>query len=231
MKKLSGNQGFSLVEALIALAITTVFVLMALNYGTTLNKNTNLARYISTKDRIFLGFRNLAILPATLRSSMRVGVGGVPVNPKLLACAGGNPLNSCEHGVEYPFTMYGPLIQRDAGGNIIGVQAVSSPLGSTTPLRLDSFGSPCTVAGPDCALLVFTSFKAQCPPTAVAAPSTSTSLVAKPNCSVADVIEVTFYIQLDPAVGSSDSALASFITPVIGSVLVSGEAISGNHPQ
>lgn len=165
---------------------------------------------------------------------MRAAIGGLAVNPELLACAGGNPVNSCQSGVEYDLTLYSPFLELSATGSVLGVQPISSPRGSAAPMRLDAFGSPCAVAGPDCPLLVFTSFKAQCgpPPPPATPPSPITlQLVPQSTCTVADVIEVIYSVQLDPNVTATDPHLATLTSPVKGSVVVPVVAISGNLPQ
>lgn len=228
------NAGFTLVEALIAIMLITLCVFMTMNYSSVMGQRAFLTRNVSTKNRVLSAIRDFAGMPATLRASMRAASGGVAINPQLLACAGGNPINSCNGDTEYPFTMFSPLIERDAAGNMKGVQAVSSPLGSSTPMRVDSSGTPCTVAGPSCPFLIYTTMKAQCgpPPLPVTAPSPiNLELLPEAKCTVAEVIEVTYYVQLDPNVAATDSTMSAFITPVSGSVIVPVIAISGNVPQ
>ncbi|MNL40152.1 hypothetical protein D3C87_1624780 [compost metagenome] len=100
-------------------------------------------------------------------------------------------------------------------------------------MRIDTFGAPCPIAGPGCPLLVFTSFRAQCgPPPPPAPPAIPTNdLSPAATCTVADVIEVTYYVQLDSDVAVTDPELRNFITPITGSVVVPVVAISGNMPQ
>lgn len=220
-------------EVMIALALVSIFVYMVLNYSSVLNKHSNRSRSNNTKNRILSGVRDLAGMPASLRVSMRASGSGAAINPKLLACAGGNPINGCTSGEEVPFTLYSPLIQRSSTGAILGASPISAPLGSTTPMRIDTFGAPCTTASPGCPLLVFTSFKAQCgpPPLPPGAPSPTIELSPLANCTVADVIEVTYYVQLDSDVAVTDPELTTFVTPITGTVVVPVVAISGNKPQ
>ncbi|WP_413290230.1 prepilin-type N-terminal cleavage/methylation domain-containing protein [Bdellovibrio sp. HCB337] len=228
------NKGFALLELMIAFAILATVVFVALEYSNIMRKNTSLSRTVGTRDRILSAVRNFAGMPAALRNSMRAALAGIPANPRLLACAGGNPLNSCQTGVVYPLTLYAPLVVRSPTGVILGIQAVSAPIGSATPMRLDTFGVPCSTPGPDCPLLVSTSFRAQCGPPlrdASAPPPTQADLVPQAICTVADVIEVTYSIQLDPGISSADASLSSFISPVTGSVTTPVAAISGNLPQ
>ncbi|MNL32592.1 hypothetical protein D3C87_1544560 [compost metagenome] len=206
---------------------------MVLTYSSVLNKHSNINRSNNTKNRILAGVRDLAGMPASLRVSMRASANGAAINPELLACAGGNPVNSCKTGVEIPFTLYSPLIQRSNTGQVLGALPISAPLGSNTPMRIDTFGAPCTVAGPGCPLLVSTSFKAQCGPPSLPAgpPSPGVDLAPTATCTVADVIEVTYYVRLDSQVANADPELTSFVTPISGSVVVPVVAISGNVPQ
>lgn len=230
------NGGFTLIEVLASLALISIFVIMVLNYSSVLNKHSNRNRSNNTKNRILSGVRDLAGMPASLRVSMRASNNGHAINPELLACAGGNPLNSCKTGgPEIPFTLYSPIIQRWDNGSIRGASPISAPLGSSEPVRIDTLGGPCPTAGPNpsCPLLVFTSFKAQCgpPPLPPGAPSPTVELAPMPTCTVADVIEVTYYIRLDATAATSDPELLTFMTPITGSVVVPVVAISGNKPQ
>lgn len=239
----SGNKnkqsaGFTLMEVLISLALVSIFVYMVINYSSVLNKHSNISRSNNTKNRILSGVRDLAGMPASLRVSMRASNGSTPMNPKLLACAGGNPANGCTSGgPEIPFTLYSPLIERSSSGAVLGVSPISAPLNSTTPdVRIDTFGAPClpgSPASPACPLLVFTSFRAQCgpPPLPPGAPSPTVQLAPTATCTVADVIEVTYYVQLDPQVELTDPELKTFVTPISGTVVVPVVAISGNKPQ
>lgn len=230
----NNQHGFTLIEILLTLSLATIFLFLALNYSSVITRNTSLTRKSSTKNRILSGIRDFARMPAALRISMRAAVNGIAVNPKLLACAGGNPANSCKNGEEIPLTLYSPILQRNAAGDILGVQVISTPLGSAKPMRLDSFGVPCDIAGPECPILVFTSFKAQCgpPPPPVGPPSTTTDqFVPQSLCTVADLIEVTFYVQLDPNIVAVDPSLGPLAAQASGSVVVPVAAISGNLPQ
>lgn len=229
------SAGFTLIEVMISLALVSIFVYMVINYSSELNKHSNLSRSNNTKNRILAGVRDLAGMPASLRVSMRASASGVAINPELLACAGGNPINGCKSGgPEIPFTLYSPLISRTPSGASMGGSIISAPLNSTKPVRIDTFGTAClpdTPAGPRCPLLVFTSFRAQCGPLPNAAPGPAADLAPMATCTVADVIEVTYYIQLDPEVAITDPELKSFLTPVSGTVVVPVVEISGNKPQ
>lgn len=234
MKHVQCPKGFTLIEALVVIVILTLAVLMTMNFASLVNKNGSLTRSVSTKNRVLAGIRDFASMPATLRASMRASNGGTPINPGLLACAGGNPTGNCKNGFQYDLTMFAPILARDPSGGILGVQAISAPLGSSTPMRIDTFGFPCQTASPQCPFLVSTSMKAQCGPAPrapAAPPPTSAELVPLPICTVAEVIEVTYYVQLDPNISDSDPLLASFLTPATGTVTLSVVSISGNVPQ
>ena len=230
------NQGFTLTEVMVALALIAIFAYMVSSYTSAVNRNAHMNRSNNTKNRILAGVRDLAAMPASLRASMRASSGSGAVNPELLACAGGNPVNSCKNGIEVPFTLYGPLIQRHpTTGAVMGAPVISSPLGSTTnPVRVDTFGAPCPLGSPaskTCPLLVETAFKAQCGPPNAAAATPAVELAPTATCTVADVIEVMYYVRLDSSIQNTDPGLASFVTPISGSVVVPVAAISGNVPQ
>jgi prepilin-type N-terminal cleavage/methylation domain-containing protein len=228
------QKGFTLAEVMLTVGLIAAFVLLTMNFTGLISKNTNLTRNTSTKNRILSTVREIAGLPAALRVSMRASSSGVAVNPDLLACAGGNPPNSCKTGIKYPLTLYSPVILRTATGGILGVQPITSPENSANPMRLDTFGAPCTTAGPDCPLLVTTSFKAQCGPAPLpATPLSPLNLEFVPltDCTVADVVEVTYNVQLDPSLESTHPELAAFISKASGSVVVQVRDISGNVPQ
>lgn len=236
MKKfrISKNSGFTLIEVLITTGIVSVFIAMAMQYSVMMGRQTQRVRNVSTQNRVLSGIRELARMPATLRASMRASYDGVAVNPQLLACAGGATPNGCQNGVEFPFTMFSPIFPQSPSGQILGVQPISAPLGSSQPMRINSYGAPCVEASSDCALLIYTSFKAQCgPPQVAALPTTITAdqLLPAATCTVADVIAVTYYVQLDSSMESTDPGLASFVNQSSGTVTVSVRAISGNKPQ
>jgi prepilin-type N-terminal cleavage/methylation domain-containing protein len=233
------NQGFTLVEALIALAILSTTVFVALSYNSVTAKNTNITRYLGTKNRVLSTIRESAALPATIRASMLAWAGGQYINPQLMACAGGNPTNSCQNGVETPFTMFSPLMGFDSSGAIVGVQAISAPkpapgvTGGPT-VRVDSFGTTCQTAGPDCLLLIYTSMVPQCgpdvqpptPPTPV-----TNQIVPKATCTFADVIQINYEVVVDPDIAAADPTISSILGTSTGSVIVPVMDISGNSPR
>lgn len=234
MKTLSRNNGFTLMEVLAALGILSIVIYIALTYSSTNSQNTALARYVGTKNRVVATIRDFASMPATLRSSMLASLNGVSVNPQLLACAGGEPVNSCNSGVEYPFTMFSPIMGRDSTGAIIGVQPISAAKASPNPFRVDSFGSPCTVAGPDCSLMIFTSMIAQCGPAVQTASPPSpinNEILPQATCTVADVIQVNYFIQVDQNLIATNPGLVSMLGTTSGSVTIPVTQISGNVPQ
>lgn len=231
--------GFTLVEVIIALALVSIFAIMVVNYTSILGKHSNINRSNNTKNRILSSIRDLAGMPASLRVSMRASSGGVAVNPKLLACAGGNPIDNCNTGEIVGFTLFSPLIQRNpTTGAVQGtLPPMSAPFGTTQTARVNTFGAPCppgSPASPACPLLVYTSFKAQCGPAPLLGPppaTITTELLPQKKCTVADVIEVTYYIKLDPSLANTDPELQSFVTNVTGTVVVPVVKISGNVPQ
>jgi prepilin-type N-terminal cleavage/methylation domain-containing protein len=231
------NQGFTLVEALIALAILSATIFAALSYDSVTAKNTNVTRYLGTKNRVLSTIRESASLAATLRSSMLAWSGGQYVNPQLIACAGGNPTNSCQNGVEIPFTMFSPFMGRDPSGAIVGVQAISTPKPlngappSASPVRVNSFGTTCPTVGPDCLLVIYTSMTPQCgPDVQPATPPTpiNNEILPKATCTFADVIQVNYEVVVDPAIAATDPGLVGLLGTSAGSVMIPVSEISGN---
>lgn len=232
----SNARGFTLVEVLIAFGVAAIFVLANLSYFSAKSSATALARTSAAGDRIVSSVRSFAGMPAALRNSMRAATGGVSINPQFYACTSGVPANGCANGgPELPLTLYTPLIALDPFGVPAGIQPISSPTGTTNPLRFDSFGSPCVDPGPTCAILVFTSFTAQCAapplPSPIPAVVTPALMVPSPTCTVAESVTVTYTIQLDPNLAASLPGLSLLVKPFVGSVVTSIALISGNTPQ
>lgn len=230
------QRGLSLLEVMVAAGVVGVFALVMISYSNVVQISTGLARSMSTRDRILSGVRGVAGMPAALRNSMRASrADGSIVNPELLACAGGNPANSCDDGKVYPLTLYSPLIMMNSAGQPIGIQAITSPFGTANPMRFDNFGVYCQTANQGCALLVYTSFRPKCGPTALPNPPpaviTQKMLEPQKKCTIADVIEVTYQVQLDPALAESNPDLSPFLAPLTGTVAVSVIEISGNVSQ
>ncbi len=235
---MKNQSGIGMIETIVGLALITIFVAVSISYLSKVNLKNNVNRTIATRDRILSGIRSLAGMPASIRNSMRASnSAGTAVNPELLACVGGNPPNSCQSGIEYPFALYSPVVVLDSVGNPIGIRQVSSPKGSLTPLRFDTFGTPCAELSDQCPIIVYTSFKAQCgilpPPGGIpySAPIPNTALNRLTTCTFAELIEVNFSVQLDPALANSNSSLIGFLTPFVGTVVTAVVDISGNQPQ
>lgn len=233
---MTGRAGFMLVEILVGLGMLCLVTLAILNYLSMLSGNTQVYREEASRDRVTSGIRTFAGMPAALRNSMRASeASGTLINPQLNSCLGGSPPNSCQSGQLVPMTLYSPLVAFAPNGTVLGVQPITAPVGSSTPRRFDNFGAPCSQPGPYCALEVFTSFVPQCGPAPLPAPPppllSPNLLVPMSTCTVADVIQVNFQIQLDPAYLKSLPGLAAFVTPLSGSVVTSAFAISGNSPQ
>ena len=228
------QSGLTLLAVSIGIAVfSSLFFLILASINsvdTTLSQN----RLLATKDRIISSVRSLAGLPASLRNSMIASDNtGVPINPGLLACAGGNPTNACVHKNQYPLVLFSPVLTF-VGGLPQSVQPISSAInGAGPPLRFSTFGVPCTVAGPDCPLLVFTAFKPTCGPPFrnPLVPVDLTMFAPQATCTIADSIEVIYQVQLDPALLATNPELSIFSSPVNGSVSVPVELISGNIAQ
>lgn len=234
--RLCSAAGFGMIELLIAFAIVMGFVAFFINAVDSQNIMSQHNRASETFDRIVAGVRDLAGNPAALRNSMRAvsADGATVVNPALAACAGGEPLNGCVGQTDYPFTLYAPFVTNGSGGALI--QPVSSPSGSPNPMHFDAWGTPCATGSPTCPLIVLTSMRAQCAPAAQdpskTGPGSLTAAMLTPqsNCTIADMIDVSYTIKLDPTI-TPDPALSPFLTPVTGTVSTPVVLISGNQPQ
>lgn len=227
--------GFTIIDTLVAFTIILTLAGLICSVAVNQQKMRALSQTGTTFDRIFSGVRSLAGNPAALRNSMRAlsADGSTVVNPELLACAGGTPANNCTSQIDYPFTLYSPLINMSSGSP--SVQAITSPMNSTTPSRFDAWGAPCPAGNTTCPLLVFTSFRAQCGPNQQVSQAVGTltpaMLLPLNTCTVAEAIDVTYSIQLDPNLTASTPGLAAFSVPVTGVIATSVVAISGDQPQ
>jgi prepilin-type N-terminal cleavage/methylation domain-containing protein len=231
------SDGFTLIEVVVALAIVTMICVAALYSFESVDRLASVAQTRGTEDRIIAGVRGLAGSPAALRNSMRAlsPDGLTPANPKLLACAGGNPMNDCQNGTTFDLTLYAPVVSLDQNG-VPSIQPITAPIGSANVFSFDAWGSPCLDDGSaSCPLIVSTSFQAQCGPASLsvadlAAPVTPAQIAPMALCSVADQIAVTYVVQLNPAAASAPG-LSAFAKAVTGTVTTPVAAISGNLPQ
>ena len=227
------QSGLTLIGVCIGVAVFSFFFLLILASINAVDASLAQNRLMSTRDRILTGVRSLASIPASLRNAMIAADStGVPVNPELLACAGGNPAGACSSDVQYPLTLYSPVVTF-VGGVASSIQAISSPLGgAASNLRFDTFGVPCTTTGPECPFLVFTAFKAMCGPAFrdPLVPVTPAMLIPQAICTIADTIEVIYQVQIDPALLAQRPELAVFASTMMGTIIVPVEFISGNVP-
>lgn len=228
------QSGLTLIGVSIGIGIVSILFLVILASINSVDTGLSQNRLVATKDRILSSVRSLAGMPAALRNAMIAGdSSGTPINPGLFACAGGNPLNSCNHQQQYPLTLYSPIVTF-AGGLPVSIQPISSSIGGTGPaLRFDTYGVPCTTTGPECPLLVSTAFKATCgtAPRNPLLPVTPAMFVPQATCSIADSIEVIYQVQLDPALLATNPELATFASTVSGTISVPVQLISGNIAQ
>jgi prepilin-type N-terminal cleavage/methylation domain-containing protein len=229
--------GFTLLEVLFAMAITAIFAGASLRYTDSVRNSAQLNRIFASRSRVLSGIRTLAGMPASLRNSVRAaGPSGGPLNPDLYNCTNGAVASACTTGKAVPFTLFSPLIQPLPSG-VLATLPVTAPSG-TTPIpayaRFDAFGLPCDDLQVDqCPIAVQTEFSAQCGPTPMPfpAPANPTSpvnyLAPRATCTIADVINVTYWIHLySPYVagGTGDDVISGPVTtPVV--------QISGNAPQ
>lgn len=228
--------GLSIIEVVVSIALLATLLYLVMGFSQQTQTQATRDRAVSTRDRILGGIRSVARLPASLRNAMRAADGTTPVNPELLACAGGNPLNACQNGVVNPLSLFAPVVFIDAAtGQPTGIQQITAPPGVDEGMRFDTFGSPCLDPGPDCILIVSTTFRPQCAPIPLADPPpavvTPAMLEPRSSCSVAETVEVTFTVRVDPTISNVDTALNGLISPVTDSVVIPVIAISGNTPQ
>lgn len=240
MNKKKSQSGFTIVEIVIATAMLAIFIFVAVNYMSSIQRNSEINGSMTTRDRILSAIRNVASMPAALRASIRASMpdGVTPRNRELNNCVAGTVPNSCENNVEYPLILFSPVVQLDASGNALGLLPITAARNTTPPMRFDSFGVPCVEGQADCLLNVFTTFRAQCPPAnlpstppAPSDPAYMALLNPKATCTIAEAIHVTYWVVLDPAAGANKSFLSAFINPVSGSVTTSVKLIFGNDPR
>lgn len=228
------QSGLTLIGVSIGIGIVSILLLVILASINSVDVGLSQNRLVTTKDRILSGVRALAGMPAALRNAMVAGDGlGTPINAGLFACAGGNPLNSCNHQQQYPLTLYSPIVTF-AGSVPVSIQPISSPIGGTGPaLRFDTYGVPCATTGPECPLLVSTAFKPTCgaPQRNPLLPVTAAMFAPAATCTIADSVEVIYQVQLDPALLATNPELATFASTVSGTVSVPVQLISGNVAQ
>jgi hypothetical protein len=239
MKKrvLGSEKGFGFLEVFFAIAVLLIFIFSYNQHIANVHKAERTTSVVAVRDRIIAGVRTIAKMPAALRNSMRATDGVTIVNPELLACIGANPPGTCKNGTVFPLTLYSPIV--NIVGNSYSIKPISAPLGSQTPLRFDLYGVPCAADRnqTDCPLMLFTSFKANCPPEKIltfpGGPIAANTLNLAPaaTCTVAESIEVFYSVLLDPKLTLFYPELSAFIQPVEGSVVAPVLKVSGNLPQ
>jgi hypothetical protein len=239
--KVAGTKsGFTVLEMLIATGLIGVFIYYSMTMFQSLNFSVVRSRTTSTRDRLLSGIRNVAGMPATLRASARAtDSAGTLVNQALYNCVGSSTPSQCENNKTSPLTLYAPTVVMDASGNPVGLKAISAPDNApNTKLHLDLFGVSCDIPSASCPFTIYTSFRAQCPPNplpAAPAPKTDPAYMTYfdplPFCTVADVIEVLFTVQVDKDLVAGNPELLPYIMPFSGSISVRGSLVFGNEPQ
>ncbi|MGZ3743237.1 MAG: pilus assembly FimT family protein [Pseudobdellovibrionaceae bacterium] len=236
MKK---NAGLSVIEVLIAIALLSIYVALSIDFSDSINHSTQLGRTQSTRDRISSGIRNIAGMPVALRNAMRAALpGGVtPFNLAFYNCVSGTNPTSCNNNQDYPLALFSPTVAMTSTGALLGIVQITSPTGTPPVNHFNSFGVPCVVTDPDCLFVVHTSFRAQCPPATLTATSplpTDPAFIGlmspMPTCTVAEVVNVAYTVEIDPALVSLHPGLSGFIAPITGSVSTSVKSIFGNDP-
>lgn len=237
--RLAGNSGLSIVEVLVAIGVLSVFVAMSLIFSDSINHGSHLGRTRGTRDRISSGVGNMSSMPAALRNSMRAALpdGVTPFNPDFHNCVAGKVVNGCENNKEYPLSLFSPTVVMTPAGVLVGIIQITSAVGTPAVNHFDSFGVPCVVTNPDCLFVVHTSFRAQCPPEklppvppATSDPAYLALMSPKATCTVAEAVNVTFQVEVDPAALAANPSLASFNVPMKGTVATSVKLIFGNDP-
>jgi type II secretory pathway pseudopilin PulG len=238
MKK---NAGMTLLEVVFTIGLIAIVSSAIMAYRTSMSQSSQLSRYVASRDRILASVRTVAGMPAALRNSMRASNDGVnPVNPQLNNCIVGTNSEQCSSSTTSGFVLYSPIVGFDGSGNVTGVTPITiagpppSPITTGATQGYDSFGAPCSPTGANCPFQIYTSFQPQCAPSPLPTPSPtpipSSALEPAPTCTVADVINVTYWVALDPAAATLPG-LAALITPASGQVTTSVSLISGNQPQ
>jgi hypothetical protein len=220
------------------MGLVFIFATISMIFFASLGRSTHQSRTMTTRDRISIGVRNAAGMMASLRNSVRASNGSAPINLELNYCLGGIMLNMCKNDFEYPLTLFSPVIAMDAAGNPLGLLPITAAKGSLSSVRFDSFGLPCNKTSPDCIFVVYTSFRAQCPPAKLPlAPLLPTDPAYmnyfKPmaTCTIAEAITVTYNIEVAPEIKtSSDNGLLDF-APITGTMTTSVKDIFGNDPR
>lgn len=232
------NSGFTFIELLIGIGLVTAFVTISMMFFTSVGRSTQLSRAATTRERMSLGVRNAAGMMASLRNSLRASSGTTPVNLELNYCLAGIVVNLCKNDVEYPVRLFSPAVSMDAAGNPQGLLPITGAKGGLTSVRFDSFGQPCNQGSPDCIFVVYTSFRAQCPPAKLplAPPSPKDPAYLdyfKPmsTCTIAESITITYVVEVAPGVTTSAYSVLMGFTPIIGTMTTSVKDIFGNDPR
>jgi prepilin-type N-terminal cleavage/methylation domain-containing protein len=228
LKQLKQNDGFTLLEVMVAMGLGIIFFLGSLNFIQMNSAASTLNRTISSRARILAGIRSVAGMPASLRASMRaMSSKSEPVNLGLRNCVGGVNPKDCKNGHNYSLTLYLPEVILDP---VTKVATSLIPI-TAPPARFDTFGQSCSKLSAACPLVVSTTFTPQCPPPPMASPSHANAgnLAPASVCTVAELVAVTYSVQLDKnLVAPTQPALFTFVTAVTGTVNVSVSDISGN---
>ncbi|PWU21550.1 MAG: hypothetical protein C5B49_02475 [Bdellovibrio sp.] len=241
-------KGFTIIEVVVTLALISILLTLTLGYISNIGTTSAVFLGLSTRDRIWSGFRQISSMPAALRNSARMAFGTTAVNPPLYNCVYGATPNGCATGVESPFVLYSPYYPMDSSGNLqsMNLQIVSmpclvssgscSPAGALTNVWFDVFGNACQPPDPNCIFAVYTSFVPTCGPATLPL-NPPANLISPVNylqpqatCTTADIIQVNFLVALTSTLSSVKASLASILTGKSGTVVVRVKDISFNDP-
>lgn len=229
--------GLTLIDVVLMLSLLSIGMAVVLSYVGFTSKRNSLMVAASTRDRIWTGVRMMAGMPAAIRNSARASSpdGTQPVNLELRNCINGVQKNQCVSGLESGFALYSPVLNLDEDGKPIGIQQVTAALGESA-LRVDTAGFPCTKDSPGCIFLLSSSFKPHCAPENL--PAVLPANLLNPNvfagtltCTVADFIEIKFFIEVAKDAPAESAELAAAVAGKTGSIFLSVKDISGNDPQ
>jgi hypothetical protein len=200
-------------------------------------------RALATRNRLVDAVRQTASLGAALRNSARN-----PENFELQKCLGiegytdaCTPWTTDGGGnkvpIRFDLTLYGAMLEFDPGSSaLLGAGQISLPIsqrtvaGQTHLYSLGNSATPCSDPGPYCALAVFTSFTAQCPPlqTPFGSPVLlPDAITPQDTCNRADLFEVFYQIEIYRPDGRPVPAIFQ-LKPVTGSTVVNLKEILGD---
>jgi uncharacterized membrane protein YgcG len=207
MKAIADQAGFTLVEAMLCMALIGSFVYYGTTYFTQSHAQLRAARSIGSRDKIRSTIERYASLISALRISSIQSA-----NSELLNCMTvpmsflpNEPGTNCDGRKWYDFDLYPPIVDPSTG-KVSSSGAVSG--GPGTPGRFNVRGEACPTGAsvsPDCPLEVTTEWKPQCPP------QPGTALPAQ-QCAVPELMLVKYLIAKAAGANPAAEDVKSFQT-------------------